>query len=104
MRRLRATLLLRGVLLACCVVLLAAVLLLGLSTGWTLGSLALAATVWLLGIEAGVLPLAIEYFAGRRAATNSRSASSIWFVDLAEQERQELRTFHDDTSDNPTVR
>ncbi len=104
MRRLRATFRLRCVLAAFCIALPACVLILGQSTGWTLGTLALAAILWFVGIEAGLLPLALEYVAVRRAAQSGRPVSSTWFVDLDEQQRKGMQAFHDDTSDNPTIR
>ena len=104
MRRVRATFLLRCVVLAACVGLFASVLLIGLSAGWTMVTFPLAAILWFVGIERGLLPVALEHMAVRRAARSGKQVSSIWFVDLDEQSRQDMQSFHDDTGDNPTIR
>lgn len=104
MRRVRATFLLRCVLLAACIAAFAAVLFLAQSPGWTLSMLVLAAVLWLVGIEGGLLPLALEQLAVRRASRSGTPVSSIWFVDLDAQGPRDMQAFHDDTNDNPTLR
>lgn len=104
MRRVRATFLLRCVLLAACVGLFAGVLFISQSTRWTLFTLPVLVILWFVGIEGGLIPFALEQWAVRRAARSGRPVSSIWFVDLDEQSRQAMQQFHDDTSDNPTIR
>jgi hypothetical protein len=101
MRRVRASFLLRCVILAASVAVFAGVVLLARSTGWSVGTGILVAIVWFVGIEFGALPFAIERAAARRAASSGRPVTSIWFVDLDEQRRRELQAFHDDTEDNP---
>lgn len=104
MRRLRATFLLRCVILAWCLLLVVAVLGLGMGTWWTLGALVFGALLWLVGIELGLLPLVLERAMVRHAARGGVRGSSIWFVDLDQEQEQQLRDFHDDSRDNPTIR
>ena len=104
MRRVRATFLLRCVILAACIALFVGVICLGASTGWTLGTLGFAAVLWFVGIEGGLLPLALEQVVVRRAARSGSPVSSIWFVDLDQQRVREMESFHEDTRDNPTIR
>lgn len=104
MRRVRATFLLRCVILAGSVALVACVVSLAQGSGWSLGTLGLLAVLWFVGIEVGVVPLALEQVAVRRAARSGAPVSSIWFVDLDEQRRRDLEHFHDSASDNPTIR
>lgn len=103
-RRLRATFLLRCVILAWCILLFAAVLGLGMGTQWTLGSLMFCAVLWLVGIECGLLPLVLERTMVRHAARGDARGFSIWFVDLDQTKEQQLQDFHDDSRDNPTIR
>ena len=104
MRRVRATFLLRCVILASCVALLVGVLALGMGTRWAAGALVFAAVLWFVGIEGSLLPLAIEHVAVRRAARSRKRGSSIWFVDLDQESARQMQSFHDDTRDNPTIR
>ncbi|MGE0145138.1 MAG: hypothetical protein AB7T19_17775 [Planctomycetota bacterium] len=104
MRRLRATFLLRCVLLIAAVGVFAAVLLVGQSTGWALLILPFTVIVWFVGVEGGLIPLVLEHLAVRRAARTGRPVSSIWFVDQDEQEARNRQKFYDQTRDNPTVR
>jgi hypothetical protein len=104
MRRLRATFLLRCVILAWCVLLVAAVLALGMGTQWTLGALVFGVLLWLVGIECGLLPLVIERAMVRHAARGGTRGSSIWFVDLDQEKARQLQDFHDESRDNPTIR
>ena len=104
MRRVRASFLLRCVLLASCVALFACACYLGQGTGWTPGTLVFVVVLWVVGIEGGLLPLALEQMAVKRASKSGRPVSSIWFVDQDEQSRQRMQQLHDDTSNNPTLR
>ncbi|MFK7742518.1 MAG: hypothetical protein AB8H80_19555 [Planctomycetota bacterium] len=108
MRRLRATFLLRCVILAACVASVLAVVQLGLATGWIVATLAIAALLWFVGIEFGLLTLALERAAVRRAQRRAAGANgpikSIWFVDVNAQGESKRKAFVDDTADNPTLR
>jgi hypothetical protein len=58
------------------------------------------------GLESGLLPWAIAFFASR-AARNLRPGESIrsrWVIEADLERRQRLQRFHDDTEDNPTIR
>jgi len=104
MRKVRATFLLRCVILAGCVAAFLGMLFLGMGVGWTVGTLAFAALMWVVGIEVGLLPLAIEYVVVRRRARSGESVSSIWFVNLDRQRQLDAKRFDHDTRDNPTIR
>jgi threonine/homoserine efflux transporter RhtA len=80
MRRVRATFLLRCVILAACVGLVVVVPELGMAVGWTVGTLVFMAIFWFVGIESSVLPLAIERIAVHRAPRRRKRIASIWFV------------------------
>lgn len=77
MRRIRASFLLRCVILAFCAALLSGVVLLGMETRWTIATLAVAAFMWFAAIEFGILPHLIERAAVRRAARSGKPVSSI---------------------------
>ena len=94
MRRVRATFLLRCVIFAACVAPLVGGLYVGMGWVWMISAVAIIA----------VLPFAIEQVAVGVAARSRRPFSSVWFVDLDQQRIQEMQAFHDDTSDNPTIR
>lgn len=94
MRRVRATFLLRCVIFASCVAPLVAGFYLGMGVVWMISAVVVVA----------VLPLAIEQVAVGVAARSRRSFSSVWFVDLDQQQIQAMQSLHDDTSDNPTIR
>jgi hypothetical protein len=104
MRRVRATLLLRVVILVACVALFILVLRLGATIGWTLATLVFVGLFWLVGIECGAVPLAVERLALRRAARRGGPQSSLWFVDLDLVRAREIEMHHEDTRDNPTIR
>ena len=104
MRRVRATFLLRCVILVGSVAVFLGVLFLGLGSGWTIVTLMCVATIWVVGIEGDLLPLAIEHVVTRRAARGGKPMSSIWFVDLDRQRSRQTEGFHDDTRGNPTIR
>ena len=103
-RRLRASFLLRCVLLAGCVALIPCLLWLGEITGWPGGPTTLAAALALAGLCALLLPWALERSAVRRASRSEGPVDSIWFVDLDQRDRRRLQQLHDDTRDNPTLR
>jgi hypothetical protein len=104
MRRVRATFLLRCVLLAASVGVFAAVVFATQSIGWTVATTAVVVAVWVVGIECDLLPIALEHFAVRRASRTGRPVSLLWFVDLDEKGRLARQAFHDETRDNPTIR
>ena len=104
MRRLRATFLLRLVVMFGSVALLVAVVLLGASTGWTTTAVVVAAAVWFLGIELGLLVVPLERLARRSATMRGGPVESVWFVDVDEQRRRARARFEDETRDNPTIR
>lgn len=104
MRHLRATLLLRLVVMLGCAALVVAVVLLGASTGWTATAAAVAVAVWFLGVEAGLFVVPLERLARRSATARGGPVESVWFVDVDEQRRRARERFEEDTRDNPTIR
>lgn len=104
MRHLRATFLLRLVVMFGCVALLVAVVLLGASTGWTTTAVVIAAAVWVLGIELGLFVVPLERLARRSATARGGPVESVWFVDVDEQRRRARARFEEETRDNPTIR
>jgi uncharacterized membrane protein len=104
MRRLRASFLLRCVILGAIVSFGVGIVLLAQSTGWTLGTVIVVAAFWYLELEWDLFSSLIERWLTRRARRADAPVASIWFVDLDAQSDRELARFHDDTSDNPTLR
>ena len=113
-RRVRATFLLRCVILGVSLAIFAGVVVLVGALGGTLDwrfVLIFLALYWFVGIDGslvlmntGVLPWAIERIAVRRAERTGRPLSTLWFVDIEQQRRRELERFHEETRDNPTIR
>jgi hypothetical protein len=71
MRRVRASFLLRCVILAASVAIFAGMVLIGNSIGWTLGLLAFLVLFWLVCIEGALLPIFIERLLMRHARTSA---------------------------------
>jgi hypothetical protein len=92
------------VVLTASVIVFVGVLLVMQSIGWKIGGLIFLAAFWFLGLEAGPLPEAIEWFLVRRARKTGKPVSDLWFVDLDQEERERLEGFHRETEDNPTLR
>jgi hypothetical protein len=103
-RRIRATFLLRCVTFAACVVLFVAILYLVRSLWLTVGSLAVLAVVWFIGIEWGFLPDWIEHSLTRRAGRSGKPVDSIWFVDLDAEDDKHREEVYDKSRNNPTIR
>jgi hypothetical protein len=74
------------------------------SLGWTIAGLVFVVAFWFLGLEAGLLPAAIEWYLVRRARKTGKPVSDLWFVDLDQEECERLEGFHRETEDNPTMR
>ncbi len=104
MRRVRASFLLRCIILAVSVGIFIGVYSLVKSTGWTVGSLAFLLLFWFVGVESGLLPSMLERMAVRRAAEGGVPVSSIWFVDRDAARDRAMDRFHEETRDNPTLR
>lgn len=104
MRRIRATFLLRLVVCLACIALVVGCVLLGASTGWTATAGVIAVAIWLLGVEAGLLVLPLEWRARRSASQHDGPVASVWFVDVDAERRRAHARFEDATRDNPTIR
>ena len=103
-RRVRATFLLRCVILAACVALFAVAAYLTRSLWFVAATLIVLSLIWFIGIEGGLLPEMIEHWLARRAAQSEKAVDSIWFVDLDAQDDKLRESFHDESSNNPTIR
>ena len=103
-RRIRATFLLRCVILAACLLLFVAVINLTRSLWLTAGALAVLGVTWFIGIEGRLLPEWIEHSLTRRAARSGKPVHSIWFVDLDAEDDRLREEFYDKSRDNPTIR
>lgn len=104
MRRVRASFLLRCVILAGTVGVLVLLFGFGNSIGWSLWFVVFLAAFWLLAIEIGLLPLLIENILTRRAGASDAPVKSIWFVDLDLENKRKRVDFEQETRKNPTVR
>lgn len=103
-RRLRASFLLRCVILAVSVVLLAGATwgALALGLGWL--ALPAAGVLWFGVVRTTLLEEGIEGLLVRRALRRGRPVRSLWFVDLDDERDRARAGFLDETRDNPTVR
>lgn len=104
MRHLRATFLLRLVVMFGGAALIVAVVLLGASTGWIATAAVVAAAVWFLGLELDLFLVPLVRLARRRATARGGPVESVWFVDVDEQRRRARARLEDETRDNPTIR
>jgi hypothetical protein len=68
------------------------------------GAIAMAALLWFVGLEIGLLPWWIERAVVRRVGRTGAPIHSIWIVDSDRQEARRTERFHQDTRDNPTIR
>lgn len=102
-RRVRASFLLRCVILAACLTIgVAAGFIVGWSTLYVLLTVPILGTICRLSFE--YLPGLLEFVAVRRAAAAGQPVDSIWFVDLEKIAEQENEHFRRQTEDNPTLR
>ena len=104
MRRVRASFLLRLVVLLCSAALFYAAVWLIDSVGWTVAAVSFIVAFWFIGLEGGVLPFLIERSAVERARASDAPVKSIWFVDVDEKDRRVREQAAEDSADNPTVR
>lgn len=102
-RRLRPTLLLRCLSLLLTIVVFWITFTVVTATGLTRATILTLAIVWFIGIEAGVIPLLLERWI-TRSAESAGKASNIWFYDRDAEQKNDLHSFHQDSSENPTVR
>ena len=104
MRRVRASFLLRCVILAGNLGALVGFFLLGNSIGWSLGFLIFLVVFWFIAIEMDLLAMMIERILTRLAAASAEPVESIWFVDLDLEAKRERDNFEQETRKNPTIR
>jgi len=101
--RLRATLLLKTVITLLSVALFVGVAFLASGTA-SLWALAFVVMLWFFGIEAELLPMAIEFLGTQRAERASNRVPSLWFVDVEAESRQDMEALRDGIRDNPSLR
>jgi hypothetical protein len=99
-RRCRPTFLLQVVVLCGSV---AAFFLLVWLTPHTLPAVALLLVVWLVALELGLLPWALERWLTRRAEAGTSPRASLWFVDLHAEERRAREDRSAEVRDNPAL-
>ena len=104
MRRVRASFLLRRVLLAAMVGALIGFFWLGNSMGWSLAFVAFLVAFWVIAVELDMLPMTIEYGPTHWVSRSAAPIHSIWFVDLDRKAQRERRYFEQGTRKNPTLR
>lgn len=103
-RRVRATFLLRFVILLACVAIVVALYLIAEGVVGVIGALVVLIPFWIVAIEFGVLPWLIERAIVRRAEESGALPSSPWIVEVGQSQSDELRRFGEATRDNPTIR
>ena len=104
MRRVRASFMLRWVMLGSSVGIFAGLVLISNSIGWTLGLFSFLVLFWFVCIECDLLPILIEHLLMRHARTSTDRVESIWFVDLDRQAKRERDDSYERTRKNPTIR
>ena len=104
MRKIRATLLLRCVVLAASVCLFIAALWLLKSIGLRIGTVVILIAFWFLGIEAELLPTFLAWLLCRLASREQGQVDSLWFVDPDRKKQAELDDQTRGSSNNPTIR
>jgi hypothetical protein len=109
-KRVRATFLLKLVVLAASVGVFVFAFLLATSRPIQLGTIVFLSAFWLIGIEGELLPRLIERLAIRRAARTVGPVDSVWFIDVEAEERRkkeaharEMERMREATRDNPTL-
>ena len=105
-RRLRATFLLKSVVLVACLAVIAIGIAIG--TWWAIvGALVFAGLIYVtqeLGLDGLLFPNVAEWLVVRRAERSGKPVSSIWFVDRDREEVEMALEVLDDSGDNPTIR
>lgn len=102
-RRVRATFLLRLVILGASVGLLLLVFVIATSAPVRLGALALVVALWFLGIETDLLPMLIEHVVTGRASQARGPIHSAWFVDVEAEHQLKMDKLREATRDNPSL-
>ncbi len=103
-KRIRATFLLRCVVLAASLAIFMLSFWLLQSMGLRIGTVIFLILFWLIGIEEGLLPAFLEWLLCRRVARHKGGADRLWFVDLDVEKQEELDAHNRGSSDNPTIR
>jgi len=104
MKEIRATFLLRCVVLAASVCLFVASFWLLNSVGLRLGTAVFLLVFWFVGIEADLLPAVLAWLLCRRAAREQGPLNNLWFVDREREKQAELDEHTRGSSNNPTIR
>jgi hypothetical protein len=102
-RRVRASLLLRIVILGACLALFALAVFAAASGPAKLAILVFLAGFWLLAIELDLLPTLIEHVVVQRASRRERAPRSRWFVDVEAEDRRRTEELREGARDNPAL-
>lgn len=103
-KKIRATFLLRCVVLVASVGLFVASFWLLPSIGLRLGTAVFLLVFWFVGIEADLLPIFLERLLCRRASREQGPVDSLWFVDPDQDQQEEQDAYTRGSSNNPTIR
>lgn len=103
-KKIRATCLLRCVVLAASVGLFVAPFWLLQSIGMRLGSAVFLVVFWFVGIEGDLLPIFLERLLCRRASREQGPVDSLWFVDPDQDKQAEQDAHTRGSSNNPAIR
>jgi hypothetical protein len=104
MKRIRATFLLRCVVLAASVCLFVASFWLLQSIGMRMGTAIFLLVFWFVGIEANLLPTVLAWLLCRQAAREQDPVDNLWFVDRDREKQEELDEHTRGSANNPTIR
>ncbi len=104
MRKIRATFLLRCVVLAASVCLFVASFWLLQSIGLRIGTVVFLIVFWFFGIEAELLPTFLAWLLCRMASREQGPVDSLWFVDPDREKQEEMDEHTRGSSNNPTIR
>ena len=104
MKRIRATFLLRCVVLLASLCIFVAAFWLLQPIGLRIGTGVFLILFWMLGIEGDLLPIFLEWLLCRRVAREKGRVDRLWFVDLDQEKQEELDEYTRGSSNNPTIR
>jgi hypothetical protein len=72
-------------------------------TPLTLPTVAILLVIWVVALELGLLPWALERWLADRAEAGTRPPASVWFVDRRAEERRAREDRSSEVRDNPVL-
>lgn len=103
-RRVRPTFLLKLATLGVGVALWLVVFLVTTSTEIRFGVIVALLIAWVVGLELGLVPEALERLIMKARGRKEGPLESKWVVDVAAEEKREMEQLRDGLDDNPTLR